>query len=396
MPALPATSRTRYADLPVWAARGLFLALLLLIGFGLTHPPTVAPTGQPGNGDATLYRAIADRMARGQDYYHAAAAEQRYRAYPVAPATAIRPPLLAEIEVRLGPDGAEWGLRLLGLATAMAMVILLAPMLRAPTREAAILLAATSGGLLLQPGMWVWHEAWAGMLVALALAVRSERRWGGAIVLGLAAALVRELAFPLLPVMAGVAWIERRRKEAVGWAVATGCALAAFAVHAILASAVVQKGDVISPGWLALGGWPFDLALARESAVLLALPPAVTAAALPLALLGWAAMRSGMALRVAALLGIWLTAFLFVGRPDNGYWGFLLSGLIPPGIALALPALRDLAMAAVPLAPRRHSGETGADPSLKTSNHVHPIRPLDPRAGDDQGDDRAVRRGAAA
>jgi hypothetical protein len=72
----------------------------------------------------------------------------------------------------------------------------------------------------------------------------------------------------------------------------------------------------------------------------------VAAIVAPLALLGWASLPGGYGLRVASLLGLWMIAFLVVGRPDNNYWGFLMAPFLLLGLALAPGALRDLFIAA--------------------------------------------------
>lgn len=341
----PSSGRTRLAGLSPRAAIGLLLAVLLLIGAGLASPPTTNPGGSPDGGDAALYRQIAARVAHGEDYYQAAAAEQRASGYPLKPFTAVRPPALAEAGARLGPTAADWLLWLLAIGAGIATAIRLIPHLRSPWREAAILLGATSGILFVRSGMWVWHEAWAGVLVGLALACRTDRHWRLSVALGLAAALVRELAFPALIVMAGAAWVNGARREAYAWIAAAALVLLLLGAHMLDVEHVARPGDVTSPGWLAFGGWRFDLALARQSSLLIELPSWVTAIVAPLALLGWASLPGGYGLRVVALLGLWMTAFLVIGRPDNNYWGFLMAPFLPLGLALAPAALRDLFIA---------------------------------------------------
>lgn len=350
MPAdrLPFT-RTRLASVSPGMALSILLALILAIGAGLAMLPKGTPGGAAGGGDAALYRQIAARVANGEAYYPAAAVEHRASGYPLKPFTAVRQPLLAEIVATIGATGAEWLLRLLAVAATAATVIRLAPRLRAPFREIAILLSATSAGAFVQHGMWVWHEIWAGLLITLALACRTERHWLFSVALGLTAALLRELAFPFLLVMAGTAWVSGGRREAGAWIVAVVIALTALAMHRISVGAIALPTDVTSPGWLVLGGWRFDLALARQSSLLLVLPTWVTAVVTPLALLGWCAWRGAYALRAAAMLGLWMTAFLIFGRPDNAYWGFLFAPLLPVGLALAPAALRDLVHASRPL-----------------------------------------------
>jgi hypothetical protein len=337
---------TRLAALSPASAVGVLLALFLLIGAGLVLPPSRNPGGAPGGGDAQLYRQISARVAHGQNYYQAAAIEQRASGYPLKPANAVRTPIVAEITAVLGEPGADLLLRLLTIIAAAATVIRLAPQLSAPYREIAILLSATSAGAFVQSGMSVWHEIWAGLLITLSLACRTERRWFASVVLGLAAALVRELAFPFLLVMAATAWASRARREAQAWLAASAIVVVVLIAHMSAVGAVALPSDVTSPGWMAFGGWRFDLALARQASLLMALPPWVAAVATPLALLGWCAWRDDYGLRVTAILIVWMSAFLVLGRPDNSYWGFLFAPLLPVGLSMAPAALRDLIRAA--------------------------------------------------
>ena len=337
---------TRLARLSPGAAMLIMLALLLLIAAGLALSPTREAGGAPDGGDASLYRQITARVAAGQNYYDAAAVEQRASGYPLKPFTAVRLPVLAEFTAMLGPTGADLALRLLAIAAVAGTAMRLAPLLRSPLREGTILLSAASAGAFVQTGMSVWHELWAGLLITLALACRSDRRWRLSVALGLAAARVRELAFPFLLVMAAAAWVKGGRREARAWSVAALIVLAALAIHMRAVSTIALASDVTSPGWLALGGWLFDLPLARQS-LLFGLPAWAVAIATPLALLGWCAWPGGYAARASALLILWMTCFLFMGRPDNAYWGFLFAPLLPVGLALAPAALRDLAGAAL-------------------------------------------------
>jgi len=344
--ATTAPAATRLANLSPLSALAVLFGLLALIGVGLAFPPTSTPTGSSAGGDAALYRQITARVTKGESYYHAVAVEHRASLYPLKPFTTVRPPLLAEIMAAIGPTAADLLLRLLAVAAAAATVIRLAPRMRSPFREAAILLSATSAGAFVQSGMLVWHEVWAGLLIALALACRTDRHWLPSLGLGLAAALVREFAFPFLIVMAGAAWLTGRKREAASWAGAALFVLAVLALHWSRVAQIALPSDVTSPGWLALGGWRFDLALARQSSLLIALPGWAAAVTTPLALLGWFARRDGYAARTTALIGLWLGAFLLLGRPDNLYWGFLFAPILPIGLAFAPDALADLVRAA--------------------------------------------------
>lgn len=336
---------TRFARLRAGMARAILGGLLLLVLYGIAQS-LPEPSGQPGAGDAALYRAITDRVGQGEAYHAAAATEQRMRGYPLRPFTTMRQPLLAEMTAATGPEGARILLAVLAAITTMAVSLRLLRTLSFPVRGAAVALAASGMALFAAPGMWVWHELWAGLFVALALACHDARRWPLAAGLALVAALIREFALPLLPMMACFAWASGRRREAAGWVAMTFVAIIALGLHAAQVAAVAQPDDPVSSGWLVAGGWRFDLVLARHSALFLALPANATAVLLPLALFGWAGWRDTFALKVTAMLLIWLGAFLILGRPDNDYWGFLFALPLPIGLALAPAALRDLVAAA--------------------------------------------------
>jgi hypothetical protein len=340
--AVPSLAPTRLEKLSPAAALALLCALIALIAAGFALVPVTGPTGSAAGGDAALYRQITERVARGTNYYQAVAIEHRASAYPLKPYTAVRPPVLTELMATVGPSMADVLLRLLAIVATAATVIRLAPQMRAPWREATILLSATSAGAFVQSGMWVWHEVWAGLLITLSLACRTDRHWGASLAFGLTAALIRELAFPFLVVMGAAAWFGGKRREAGAWAAAAALVLLMLALHWTMVARIALPSDVTSPGWLAFGGWRFDLALARQSSLLMALPPWVAALAVPLALLGWFARADGYAARTAALLALWLGLFLLMGRPDNAYWGFLFAPILPVGLAFAPAALHDL------------------------------------------------------
>lgn len=349
---------TRLAALGREQATGLLIALLLLIGYGISLPVTLPILLKaPDKSDAALYRAIDARMHAGDGYYHAAAAEQRARHYPLKPFVTMRLPTLASLRHALGPVGTLWLLGALVIASIAATVVRLRAMLPSrPLWAVACVLLVLGAVPLVQPVMTLWHEAWAGLFVALALACRSERRWWPSVVLGLAAVLIRELALPFLIVMALVAARERRRVEALGWAVAILVFGVAMAAHAVAVTAVLQPGDPASQGWASFGGWQFILALAHGCTLLRAFPTAVTAIIVPIALLGWAAAPGGYATRTALTFCVWIGAFFVIGRPDNFYWGLLMAPLLLVGAALAIPAVRDLFRAALGSAPHPLAG----------------------------------------
>ncbi len=349
------TTQTRIAALGRTPALAILLALLLLIGVGLslgedhsTRPPTA-----PGMGDVDLYRAIDMRMLHGEGYYQAAATEQRARGYPLRPFVTVRMPTLAWITTLAGGPARVAIIETLLAAICVGMTVLrLRKLIQSDWLWAcAALLVVTTVAMLSQSLLAIWHELWAGLLVALSLACWSQKRWAPSVAFGLAAVLLRELALPYLVAMAALALLERRPREALAWSGAILLFGIALFAHAHSVGALLQATDRASPGWSRMGGWRFDLALVRGTSLLATVPTPVTAIMLPIALLGWAAWPSRYAAGFGLTLVSWLGAFLLIGRPENFYWGLLMAPLLPIGVVMALPALRDLIRALAQRAP---------------------------------------------
>ncbi|WP_396043867.1 hypothetical protein [Aeromicrobium sp. UC242_57] len=300
-----------------------------------------APSGEgasdgPADADLRLYSAISDRMASGTGYYAAVAAEQARLGYPTRPVVTVREPTLAWlIDGVGGPAVTRW--LLVALATVAAAVTMIR--LRAMTSSLTVwgcasVLAALSFALMASADLiWV-HEIWAGMLIALSVGLRTRSSWGTSVAIGLAAALVRELAAPYLVVMLVLAWRDRRRREAAGWAIALTVWAAFYALHALRVADLVPASAQSSPGWIDMDGWPLFVEMIHSRSLLVLLPFWVSAVLVPLALLGWWSCRSGYALRVAWLLSAYALAFSVVGRADTTYWGFLVAALVLPGLAM--------------------------------------------------------------
>ncbi len=338
----------RFARVPRWAALAILALVAALSAYGVVataNPqPALAAVTDPIKHDAELYRAVAARVAQGENYYRAAAAEQRARGFPLKPFLTVRPPLLASVTAASGGSEAMgWALRLLVLATLAAMIVRLRTAIaHATVRLAAIALSALSLFVVAQPDLAVWHEAWAATLIALSLALHRPGRWLPSVLVALIGACLRELAIPFLFVMAFAATIERRGREAAGWATAIVIAAAALALHAYDVGLVVTATDVQSPGWSGAGGWPFVITMMAKSSVFALLPLWLTALLVPLALLGWAGLHHPFAMRALLWIGGMMAVFTLFGRPDNFYWGMMLGTLLPMGLAFTPSALADL------------------------------------------------------
>ena len=348
---------------PTWYAgwrRGPALAVLALLAAALLAacwPVSASPAPKvrasvAEQSDLDLYRGVIARVRAGDAYYPAVAEELRKDDYPLRPFITFRLPTQAYAYAWLG-EPVMIGLQIL-LALAVGALWWRRLGSDAPLwlRAVALFFLAAGMGGLVEPVTGLFHESWAALLMALALALRRPGHAAGAIVAAGIALLVRETALPMLAMMGVLASLEKRWREAVGWAAAI--ALFAFYLtwHAAQVAAVVTAADPASPGWQAMLGARF--ALKAQAAVNAAtiLPYGLAAAALILSLFGWASVRAGWAVRVALLLIGYGAMLALFARADTFYWALLVTPLSLMGIAFVPAALRDLA-AALDLAPRR-------------------------------------------
>jgi hypothetical protein len=190
------------------------------------------------------------------------------------------------------------------------------------------------------------HEIWAGLLIALSLALRTQRRWVAAAIIGLLAALVRELALPYLAVMGAAALYERRWSEAAGWMTAVGLFAIATGFHALNASALATATDHVSAGWSHRPSWGYFLTATWRSGPLKIAPYTLAAILTPVALLGWAGWREPIAARAFLLLAGYAVMLTFFGRPDNFYWALMFTPTLMVGLAFAPRSLGELIAAA--------------------------------------------------
>ena len=349
----PPGGQRRFARLtrPAAAAVLVILAALVALGFIFPAPQLSTPHGPaagvhaPQSINVPLYSGIIARVRAGAPYETAAVTAQRAGGFPLRPFVTVRPPALAEMMAAL-PDLASANLvmRLLAIAVVGAWTVRLWPAGRGPVWLAWSPVMVFTGVAWAIPGLTfgLFHECWAGLLIALSLALRSEKRFVAAVVVGLLAAVIRELAMPYLLVMAGLALAERRRGEAVAFAGALAVGLALLGLHAATVLSLTTPHDLASPGWVKLGGWPFVMATAQWNLLALLLGKTAAAVIVPLALAGALARSDGVGLRLAALLIGYTAGFMVIGQPNDFGWGFVVAPLIGVGLALAPLALADL------------------------------------------------------
>lgn len=351
---------TRFGDGPAWLARSVLAATLALIVIGLVlsaNPISLARyTVDPTISDTALYKAVAERVSKGEGYYEAAFIEHRARGYPLKPFVTVRLPTLAWINAAFGPSLVFVVLQLLTVSAIVAACMRLRESFQTRWGQVGVVASAAFGAVaFVDPLLVVWHEVWAALLISLSLACWGTNRYAASVLLGVAAACIRELALPFLAVMGGVALLERRRDEALAWFAGMVGVMAGIGIHAMEVSLHVLDGDKASPGWASFGGWKLALTMIQDSSLLTWLHVSVTAIVAPLALLGWAAWKSPTGTRGFLIVAGYCCGFMMFGRANNSYWGVLLAPIFFIGLAFAPAALFDLVRAA------RRSGK---EPSL--------------------------------
>lgn len=343
-----------------WVAVTILAATLTLIIAGLMAPgDKPRPSAKPAKGDWALYLTIVERVRGGEGYYPVALDEQRRNNYPTRPFIAVRPPTLAYIEAALANELAQRAalMTLAAAAVGAWMWRLRALGLSRVELAAGLLLLGTGATIGFGSKAYLFHEDWAGLLMALSLALRRPGAWRVSLAVGLLAVFVRELAAAYLVAMAALAWRDGDRREAAAWLSALGLAGLGLMFHASQVHAYSQPRDPQSQGWAKVGGWWFVLKTMRWNAVLLSLHPFVTAILAPFAVLGLAVWRGPLGDRVALVVLGYCVAFLVIGRPENSYWGMLIAPLWPLGLLVAPRAVWAL------LGPLRKSDR---DPPLST------------------------------
>ena len=350
------TGPTRLAGLKRSTAR-IALALLAILSLAsLTAivspgpPPASREAAQRANdeADVVLYETIVAGVRGGGEYYAVTAHALRTGNYPLRPFVTFRLPTLATLQAAMPPLATIVLLYILAAAVMLAWFVRLRSAF-ARTPPLAIAMVLLAGGMMafVQPALASFHEVWAGLLIALSLALRQRDRWVEAVAFGLIAMLIRETAALYVGIMAVLAFAEGRRREASGW----GVAIAAFAVvvafHAHAVGLVVGPMDPASPGWAGmLGCGVFVKTMSLSTALNLA-PMWLAALLVAFTLFGWAAWNDDLALRALTVFAGYAALLSLFGRTDTFYWGLMVAPTILIGLAFVPDALRDLAAAAL-------------------------------------------------
>lgn len=347
---------SRWSVLPGRQARwgvALVIALVLASWLALLSPAPPPVSHDPANraddqADVVLYEGIVDGVRHGGNYYRVAADALRAGDYPLKPFVTFRLPTLAVVEAALPAWAVVTMQWTLAAAVFLAWYGRLAPAFARPPPRI-IALALLAGGMMafVQPALAHFHEIWAGLLVALSLALRRRGRWVEAAAFALAAVLIRETAALYVGVMAVLALAEDERREAAGWAAVAATLAIVVALHAHAVAQVVRPLDPASAGWAGMLGFGFFVRTMSMSTALGLAPLWLAAPLVALALVGWASWREPLALRVFATFAAYALLLSVFGRTDTFYWGLLVAPLLPVGLAFAIDGVRDLVTGAL-------------------------------------------------
>jgi hypothetical protein len=356
------TVQSRFSGFGRGQAAIVLIALLTVIVLTCLPRAPIAPhvlsqsdhaeTKQIGGTDLVLYQTIAVRVASGESYYQVAAQEQRAGNYPLKPFVTIRLPTLAYLLAWLGQVGSSGLLiSLLGI-TLWAYWQRLEGVFADPRRRVrfaepiqrsvAVSLVAGGSAVVFQPGVVVFHELWAGLLIALAVALKASDRWPWAVLAGAAAVMIRELALPLVLLMTAFAFFERRWREMIAWTAVLLAFSVAMILHASHVGAVVRPDDLSSPGWVNIGGYEAYLRFMRMTSALRLYPDWLANIQIILALFGWLSWRSATGILGTLLLVGYASIFMVLGRADNFYWGLLNAPMLMVGLMFLPQAFSDL------------------------------------------------------
>lgn len=348
MHSFAAAASSRFAGIARWPARVILLFLLLLTVQGLSEGAGPDRGMVPGavqgeHAQIMLHRRVIEGVRAGGDYHRIVAREHREAGYPIRPFSTVRLPTLAWVHANLPPFGPAILLYALIAATLGAWAWRLSigglPVQRAALGSALLLAGAAT---LLLPELLVWHECWAALLIALSLALRSDRRYGLSALTALAGAAFGEQAiiFPLI--MLTFSLHEKRAGEAVAWCAVILVMAGFLAWHAEETAAATSMAEGPRPRWSGSGGWDAAVMMVQLTGPLRLMPHWAGALIVPVALIGWAGWQNATGACGAVFLLTYLLLLASLGRADHFSPAFLIAPLLPIGLLFAPGALADL------------------------------------------------------
>lgn len=288
---------------------------------------------QPG-GDHILQQGVMLRVRDGTPYHEAYKVESWDRGYPLESVATWRTPALT-VMLAWFPRSSS----VLFVVLAVAAMVITTAMLRGfPILVMAAFLFWQTFNIPIAGPAIFYHEIWAGLLLALAVGCYAFDRNLAAAGFVLGALFIRELVLPFALLCAAVAWIRGRRRELALWIVGLIAYAAYYAMHAWAVIGVRPPDAMGRVGsYIAFGGWPAVVGTMRASAVLQLMPWWLVAVLTGLEMVALTARRVPTHLRL--LVATYIAVFAVVGYSFNGYWGWMLSPVLPVLAVLGARAL---------------------------------------------------------
>jgi len=317
----------------------VLLIASILYGLAVCRPLPDSEGQKKRDADLKCYQTIVEKIHAGESYYSAAGHELRKRGYTTASVFNWRLPALASFLGKL--PSLRTGQIIAFILTIITLLIWMTVFHQYQYTVWQVFI----GGLILSgpviyslvPGPFLVHEFWAGTLISLSLAAHARGWRYASIISGLMALFLRELSLPFVCIMMMLAYIEGQRREALLWFTGILCFGGELLIHWSIVSKLITGDDfVLQGGWIVFGGWPFVLNTAQMYPLLLMFPSWVSAIILPIFLLGLTGWRDSAGIRVSCTVGIYVLAFMIVGRSFNIYWGLMYVFVLPLGL-LYLP-----------------------------------------------------------
>ncbi|MYL98004.1 hypothetical protein GR702_09490 [Novosphingobium sp. FGD1] len=328
-------SLTRAQALIVIAALALLLALSLMIRPADSEG---AITGDGTYSDVQLYRDVAHAVASGEGYYPAATRLHRMHGFPTRPFITVRLPTLAWIEAGLGWRATHMLLLTLLGAAALAWFSMLRPLAGQAERFGASLLVVAGGAMAASDELVVTHELWAGVLVALALAMTVRGNLSAGLASAACALAVRELAVLFVLVAGASALHKRQYRAAFCWAGLLAGYTVVLYLHWRAVAPLSLPGDALSQGWSGMRGPAAPLRDIAEVTLINLAPQPLSYCLVMLALAGFLSAPPSVARMAIPYLALVAALLAVFARPVNFYWAILATPTVMAGLAF-LPRL---------------------------------------------------------
>ncbi len=339
---------SRFRNISPIASLIVLIALVVLLVLSTTIPATpmklLSFTSHKDHmTDPLLYRHIIDGMKAGGNYYDVAARAHRLSSYPLYPVFTVRLPTLAWLFAVL-PAGA-----MNALFIALLICVTGSWFVKLCTCSDTFFLPLAGGALITlscafmtAPVIKMFHDTWAGLLMALSLGLWRPGRFIPSIMCAFAAVIIRETALPFLIMMLCLAAYEERGREVLGWLTALLLFAGLYWLHARAVAAVTLPGDLHSQGWNGHGGPSLLISILKWVTPFIFFSQAVSGVVAVLSLFGWLSWRADVGLRVSGVVLGYALMMMVFARSNQSYWIMMLEPLFLAGLAFVPLAVGDL------------------------------------------------------